>query len=207
MEDKMADIFELKNMAKTAVSENDLGNVAETFNLILQNSSEALPEDNEFFTKIREALKFVREYKKLSREIETAESRRASQAKRLEDLKEELEFIKYRLAIFIEKADKKDHRGRSNFNGFLILVFAIDGIAVALWGAWTLWFTVAIVVIAAILYFTNKITNMRDLKKMIASTEKRVAEFDAELEAKKNEREKILSEYNKKADEIISMVS
>lgn len=203
----MADIFELKDMAKTAVSENDLGNVAETFNLILQNSSEALPEDNEFFTKIREALKLVREYKKLSREIETAESRRASQAKRLEDLKEELEFIKYRLAIFIEKADKKDHRGRSNFNGFLILVFAIDGIAVALWGAWTLWFTVAIVVIAAILYFTNKITNKRDLKKMIASTEKRVAEFDAELEAKKNEREKILSEYNKKADEIISMVS
>ncbi|MCR5803106.1 MAG: hypothetical protein K6G47_02475 [Clostridia bacterium] len=204
----MANIFELKDMAKTAVSENDHDKTCETFNLILRNSSEALPEDKEFLDKLNEALKLLREYKRVNREINTIENRKMSLLDRRGDLIDEADYVNKRFDRFVEKNSKKNSpRSYSSIECALLLFLAIVLLAGALWGWWTLIVTGTIIVIIVIILIVNKISNMRDLKKMIASTEKRVAEFDAELEAKKNEREKILSEYNKKADEIISMVS
>lgn len=209
MEDKtMADIFELKDMAKTAVSENDHDKTCETFNLILQNSSEALPEDKEFFDKISEALKLLREYKKVSREIETIEARKKSLLERRGDLRDEADYVNKRFDHFVERNSvRPSPRSTTNIESALLFIMTIVLLASALWGWWILGVTGIIIVIIVIVLIANKIANMRDLKKMIASTEKRVAEFDTELEEKKSESEKILSEYNKKADEILNMTS
>lgn len=209
MEDKtMADIFELKDMAKAAVSENDHGKIIETFNLILQNSSEALPEDREFFDKISEVLKLLREYKKVSREIDTIAARRKSLLERRGDLRDEADYVNKRFDHFVERNSvRPSPRSKTNIEIALLFIMTIVLLASALWGWWILGVTGIIIVIIVIVLIANKIANMRDLKKMIASTEKRVAEFDTELEEKKNESENILSEYNKKADEILNMTS
>ena len=204
----MADIFELKDMAKAAVSENDHGKIIETFNLILQNSSEALPEDREFFDKISEVLKLLREYKKVSREIDTIAARRKSLLERRGDLRDEADYVNKRFDHFVERNSvRPSPRSKTNIEIALLFIMTIVLLASALWGWWILGVTGIIIVIIVIVLIANKIANMRDLKKMIASTEKRVAEFDTELEEKKNESENILSEYNKKADEILNMTS
>ena len=209
MEDKtMADIFELKDMAKAAVSENDHDKTCETFNLILQNSSEALPEDKEFFDKISEALKLLREYKKVSREIDTIAARKKSLLERCGDLRDEADYVNKRFDHFVERNSvRPTPRSTTKIERALLVIMTIVLLASALWGWWILGVTGIIIVIIVIVLIANKIANMRDLKKMIASAEKRVAEFDTELEEKKNEREQILSDYKNKADEIISMAS
>ena len=204
----MANIFELKDMAKAAVSENDHGKIIETFNLILQNSSEALPEDKEFYTRINEALDLLSEYKKVSREIETIEARKNSLLGRREDLRDEANYIDKRFDNFVERNSvRPSPRSKTNIECALLFIMTIVLLASALWSWWIFGIAAIIAVIIAILLIANKISNMKDLKKMIASTEKRIAEFDTELEAKKSESEKILSEYKTKADEIISMAS
>ena len=188
----MANIFELKDMAKAAVSENDHGKIIETFNLILQNSSEALPEDKEFYTRINEALDLLSEYKKVSREIETIEARKNSLLGRREDLRDEANYIDKRFDNFVERNSvRPSPRSKTNIECALLFIMTIVLLASALWSWWIFGIAAIIAVIIAILLIANKISNMKDLKKMIASTEKRIAEFDTELEAKKSESENL----------------